>query len=52
MSAPTFVAILYAGLEDYGTLTIDFDGHTLQCLDDSSQYESYYIVEDGRRIIV
>jgi hypothetical protein len=25
MSAPTFVAILYAGLEDYGTLMIEFD---------------------------
>jgi len=38
---------------DEGTLSLEFDnGHSLHCLDDSKQYESYTITYSGREIIV
>jgi hypothetical protein len=39
--------------DNEGTLTLEFeDGQILQCLDDSTSYESYEIIQGGNRIIV
>ena len=46
-------SIKSAQIEDSGTLLLDFgDRHTLRCVDDSLQYESYRIKYGDREIVV